>query len=154
MFVSDACLIPSVSACFFLGRMVDNNNMFKIFNRVYVTLLAILMLGYYLDSTSHLGIITTTVTIKLFNSMKYYLAHCLINEISKGTYSGINITGLLSFYNFGVNSAIQNQVIYFLGYEFSMRIGFAIGIGFAMLLPFINSWVQAGKKIDLEKVEW
>lgn len=141
MFVSDACLIPSVVACFFLGKMVDNSNMFRIFNRVYLILLAVLMLGYSFDSTSRLGIIITTVTIKLFNSMKYYLAHCLINEISKGTYSGINITGLLSFYNFGVNSAIQNQVIYLIGYDFSMRIGFSIGIGFFILLPVINNWV-------------
>lgn len=148
MFISDACLFPSVIACLFLGRMVNSSNMFRIFKRVYLILLSVLILAYYLDSTSRLGIIATTVTIKLFNSMKYYLAHCLINEISKGSYSGINITGLLSFYNFGVNSAIQNQVIYLIGYQFSIQIGFAIGIGFAMLLPFITNWVKAGEKIS------
>lgn len=152
MFVSDACLIPSVIACFFLGRMVDSNNMFRIFIRVYLTLLAILMLSYYLDSTSRLGIITTTVTIKLFNSMKYYLALCLINEISKGTYSGINITGLLSFYNFGVNSAIHNQVIYLIGYHTSMKLGFAIAFVFSISLPWIIKWVRTGEKISVEKL--
>lgn len=147
MFASDACLIPSVIACFFLGRMVDSNNMLRIFYRVYLVLLVVLLLGYYLDSSSRLGIIVTTVVIKLFNSMKYYLAHCLINEISKGTYSGINITGLLSFYNFGVNSAIQNQIIYLIGYHTSMRIGFVVAIGFSIALPLIIKWVRAGEKI-------
>ena len=148
MFVNDACIVPSVIACFLLGRMVDSNNIFRIFNKVYLTLLAVLMPDYYLDSTSRLGIIATTVTIKLFNSMKYYLSHCLINEISKGTYSGINITGLLSFYNFGVNSAIQHQVIYLIGYHTSMRIGFVMAVAFSISLPFIIKWVRAGEKIS------
>jgi hypothetical protein len=59
----------------------------------------------------------------------------------RGSNSAINFTGLLSLMNLGWNYSIQTELIYMLGYDNAMAIGFTIAALFMIYLPAFGRWI-------------
>jgi hypothetical protein len=59
----------------------------------------------------------------------------------RGSNSAINFTGLLSLMNLGWNYSIQTELIYMLGYDNAMAIGFTIAALFMIGLPAFGRWI-------------
>jgi hypothetical protein len=144
MFIGDLCIIPSVIACYYLGRKVDRSNMYTFSQYLYVAKLIICFVAYSLHLEARSGIIFATIMISVSSSLNYYISHCLINEVSKGSLSGINITALLSYYSLGTNTSIQKELIYMFGYDPSMYVGFSIALIIAVSFPYLSRWIENG----------
>ena len=87
-----------------------------------------------------------TVLYKISKGLQYYMKYCLLNMMCRGSNSAIHFTGLLSLMNLRWNSYLQTKLIYVLGYDNAMIIGFSIAAIFNVLLFIFREANRAGRE--------
>lgn len=71
---------------------------------------------YLSDFSNHTSILIVFTMMYIVGSVHYFLETAIINQMSKGRYSGITVTVLLSISNFSRNTALQKELIHIFSY--------------------------------------
>jgi Na+/melibiose symporter-like transporter len=79
MFVSDFCLIPSIIACYFIGKAINSSNTYRYFSIIFTAKVAICLVAYFIQAQQQAFILLFSIVIKVASSLNYYMKYCLIN---------------------------------------------------------------------------
>jgi len=82
---------------------------------------------------------------------QYYVMNIIMNELSKGRFTGITITSLLSLNNYCNDTFIQKEIINYFGFDWSAKAGFLYTASLVIALPYIDSWIKRGLKIKAKE---
>jgi len=89
-------------------------------------------------------VIATSLIVNTLSNMRFLLHSSLINLFGDGKFSGLCITTLASFVNFGNNSWLQLQVTGIFGYWNGVGMGLIVAALTGLLFPWMIGWIKRG----------
>lgn len=96
MFVENLCLVPNILGSFVLSRHITHLNISRYFELLATVQFCFALFIYISNFEGKTLLIALFACMKIISSLNYYVESSVINETSKGRFSGITITVLLS----------------------------------------------------------
>jgi hypothetical protein len=138
-------IIPIVVLNFFYGTWTNylkgRKNAF-----VFVLFLDVIIHAYLIIvfPLQEWVIALTSLLTSIFASWRFYLATYMINDFQVHALTGMFVTFMASFANFGMQLTVQTWICGKLGWKLCALVGTGIQMGIVIFLPRFYDWVQAG----------
>lgn len=109
--------IPAAIVSYIIGNYMSNANCFKYYYICTIIKFVYMVLIHMLKIKRQSTAISLYVVLFFISSVHYYLENVCMNQKSKGKFSGLSITLLLSISNFGRLTVFQKMIMGRVGYN-------------------------------------
>jgi hypothetical protein len=116
MFLENISFIPNIFVSILLSKYLNPNNLHRYQHKAAIIQFFVVLLIYLADFSNYMGILIVFTLMYVVGSVHYFLETAIINQMSRGRYSGITVTVLLSISNFSRNTALQKELIHIFSY--------------------------------------
>lgn len=142
MLAQNLCLIPNIVASLAISRFVNVANYEKYFYFCTIAKFCFIIFLYFSGNGSETTAIGLYVLLYVIGSIHYFLENVVVAEESRGKFSGLSITLLLSISNLSRLTVLQKMVIDQIGYNSCINICLIFSSAVIVLLPTLSKWTH------------
>lgn len=143
--LANVLVIPTIIFTFYFGAWTNLCN--GRLNSLILVLASLVAINGYLVVVFPLElwiVVLTSFVTGVLDSWRFYLCAYMINNFPPHALTGMFITFMASFSNFGKEKSLHTWISGKLGWKTCAIVGLCIQIGIILLLPRIYRWVNEG----------
>lgn len=143
--LANVLVIPTIILTFYFGKWTNVFN--GRLNSLIIVLLVQVAFNAFLTIVFPLQlwvVAATSFVTGVFESWRFYLSAYMINDFPPHALTGMFITFLASFSNFGKEKAPHTWICGKLGWKLCSLVGLGLQLVLILLLPRLYNWMKEG----------
>jgi hypothetical protein len=152
--LANVLVIPTIIFTFYFGAWT--NCLRGRLNSLMFVLSIMVAFNAYLAIVFPLNVwvvVFTSFVIGVMDTWRFYLCAYMVNDFAPHALTGMFITFMASFSNFGKEKSPHTWIAGKLGWKTCALVGLAIQVVIIVLLPSIYRWMQAGDSDVPEEIK-